>query len=242
MLENSKMHFGPYALQLADEFFNKQMKNIESKIDPSKQDEQEKISYVKMEYFLYGVAEADRVIEQLKSMEVRMDTLAKEADSKYRDAEELKPSGMASGYNNRHQNLHVGGNYQEDKLKQARIKKSYEKKLADANKAEESLKEQRFEISSKETQLLLIFRELMSFDFYVADHYFERDFLELKREKKIAQERYIVPLQTFWKPIEFNEYFEYEKFGKTYGISQPISGHYETDLTDRKYFKQIHPI
>ena len=62
MLDQCKMHFGPYALQLAEEYFNKQMKRFEAKMDPSKKDEQEKISFVKMEYFLYGVAEANRII------------------------------------------------------------------------------------------------------------------------------------------------------------------------------------
>ena len=33
------MHFGPYALQLAEEYFNKQMKRFEAKIDPAKKDE-----------------------------------------------------------------------------------------------------------------------------------------------------------------------------------------------------------
>ena len=109
--------------------------------------------------------------------------------------------------------------------------------MSDARKAEESLKTQRYEISAKETELLLVFRELMSYDFYVPDHYFDREALELKREKKLAQERYVVPVQTFWKPLEINEYFEYEKFGKTYGISQPVNGYYETDLTDKTYFR-----
>ena len=111
MLENSKMRFGPYALQLADEFFNKQMRKIEAKVDPSKLDEQEKISYVKMEYFLYGVAEADRIIEQLKSMEVRMNTLAQEADRKYGEAQELAPSGLGAGYAAAHH-----ANYREERL------------------------------------------------------------------------------------------------------------------------------
>lgn len=39
MLDQCKMHFGPYALQLAEEYFNKQMKRFEAKIDPAKKDE-----------------------------------------------------------------------------------------------------------------------------------------------------------------------------------------------------------
>lgn len=114
--------------------------------------------------------------------------------------------------------------------------------MADATRAEEALKAQRYEISSKETELLLVFRELMAYDFYVPDYYFDREALELRRERKQAQERYVVPLQTFWKPLEVNEYFEYEKAGRTYGLSQSINGHYETDLTDKRYFRQIHPV
>ena len=86
MLERSKMHFGPYAIQLAEEFFKKQMKMFQAKIDPSTQDEQEKISFVKMEYFPYGIAEADRLVLQLKSMEVRINKLAEDADNKAQDA------------------------------------------------------------------------------------------------------------------------------------------------------------
>ena len=52
------------------------------KLDPSKADEQEKISFVKMEYYLYGVAEAARLIEQLESMEVHINKLAQEADTR----------------------------------------------------------------------------------------------------------------------------------------------------------------
>ena len=52
------------------------MKKFETKLDPKKKEEQEKISFVKMEYFLYGVAEANRLIEQIKCMEVRINRLA----------------------------------------------------------------------------------------------------------------------------------------------------------------------
>ena len=90
MLEKSKMHFGPYALQLAEEFFNSQMKRYQAKINPSGQDVQEKISFVKMEYFLYGVAEADRLIEQLKCMERRINRLAQDCEMKDQEVETLR--------------------------------------------------------------------------------------------------------------------------------------------------------
>jgi len=83
MLERSKMHFGPYALQLAEEFFDNQMKRHQAMLKgKTRADEQEKISFVKMEYFLYGVAEANRLIEQLKCMEVRINRQAREVEIK----------------------------------------------------------------------------------------------------------------------------------------------------------------
>ena len=58
-------------------------------MDPKKADEQEKISFVKMEYYLYGVAEAARLIDQLESMEVQINKLAGEADTAQQEAEHL---------------------------------------------------------------------------------------------------------------------------------------------------------
>ena len=48
--------------------------------NPGKNFGQEKISFVKMEYFLFGVAEADRLIEQLKVMEVTINMLQDELE------------------------------------------------------------------------------------------------------------------------------------------------------------------
>ena len=68
------------------------MRKFEIKLDPSKKEEQEKISFVKMEYFLYGCSEANRLIEQLKSMELRINDLAQDADNKEQEADSLKLS------------------------------------------------------------------------------------------------------------------------------------------------------
>ena len=38
-------------------------------------DEQERISFIKMEYFLYGVVEADLLIEQIKCMETTINEM-----------------------------------------------------------------------------------------------------------------------------------------------------------------------
>ena len=92
MLNKSKMKFGPYAVQLAEEFFDKQMKKMEQEVRGVNPDEQEKISFLKMEMFLYGISEADRLIEQLKSMEKRINKLAQEADNKAEEERALRYS------------------------------------------------------------------------------------------------------------------------------------------------------
>ena len=47
--------------------------------------EQEKMSFVKMEYFLYGVSEANRLIEQLKVMEVEINNVQVSIGEKSRE-------------------------------------------------------------------------------------------------------------------------------------------------------------
>ena len=90
MLEESKVRFGPYAIQLAEEFFQTQLKRQQMKTNPNAvKDDQEKISFVKMEYFLYGVAEADRLIEQIKGMEVAINSLTDVLDHHQRVVDDL---------------------------------------------------------------------------------------------------------------------------------------------------------
>ncbi len=78
-LEESKIKFGPYALKVAEDYIRKQ--RLEQELNQKTgADAQEKISFVKMEYFLFGVVEADLLIEQLKHMERRINQLMDEQD------------------------------------------------------------------------------------------------------------------------------------------------------------------
>ena len=49
--------------------------------------------------------------------------------------------------------------------------------------AKQEIADYRFEITTKETELLQIFKELISCDFYVADDYFERTEADLLARK-----------------------------------------------------------
>ena len=57
-------------------------------------------------------------------------------------------------------------------------------------------------MSQKETELLFIFRELMSVNFFVPDINFDRELQAQRKQEKLKQESYIIPLKVFWRPIE----------------------------------------
>lgn len=79
---------------------------------------------------------------------------------------------------------------QDDQLEKAT--KAFDQKAAEVT-------DFRFHISIKESELLLVFREIEACDFYVPDAIFEQQVNpEAKRKKK---EQYIVPMETFWKPV-----------------------------------------
>ena len=67
----------------------------------------------------------------------------------------------------------------------------------------------------------------MAYDFYAPDHLFDRERLQREREHKEATEQYVVPLHTFWRPLELAS-ADIEKF--------------ETDFNDKKYFKKVNPM
>jgi hypothetical protein len=49
----------------------------------------------------------------------------------------------------------------------------------------------RFDISAKETELVLILRELLTWDYFAPDHYFEENYLIQKEKSKVENEQYI---------------------------------------------------
>ena len=68
----------------------------------------------------------------------------------------------------------------------------------------------------------MVFRELMSYDYYVPDLFFDKEMLTRKKENKVVAEKFVMPLKTFWRPIELDEYYEH-------------------DLKDKRYMKKVNP-
>ena len=60
----------------------------------------------------------------------------------------------------------------------------------------------------------------MSCNFFVPDHYFDKKLLLERREKKLKQESYTIPLNVFWRPVELKD----------------LQENYDFNFGDRKYF------
>ena len=63
---------GPYSIKMASDFLKM--------IERQKSSQQEKISCVKMEYFLYAVSDAHRCVIDLKQMEARINKMQDELE------------------------------------------------------------------------------------------------------------------------------------------------------------------
>ena len=83
-------------------------------------------------------------------------------------------------------------------------------------------------MSQKETELLFIFRELMSVNFFVPDIHFDRELQAQRQKQKLKQESYIIPLKVFWRPIETKDLkYDYE---------------YNLNSADPKYRVRLNPM
>lgn len=67
MLKQTQSYLGPYSIKLAHEYLKRFEREEKSR--------QERISFVKMEYFLFGVSEAYRTVQELKLMESRINAV-----------------------------------------------------------------------------------------------------------------------------------------------------------------------
>ena len=84
------------------------------------------------------------------------------------------------------------------------MRQSLQKQHFDASEKRDNarlvMQDYRLKISTKETELLLVFRELIAWDFLVDDIYFEN--LRATQLKKETAETFNIDISTFWKPVE----------------------------------------
>ncbi len=71
VLKETQSYLGPYSIKMAHDY----LKSLETS-----RKQQEKISFVKMEYFLYAVTQAHGLVNELKQMDVRHNELSDELE------------------------------------------------------------------------------------------------------------------------------------------------------------------
>ena len=124
--------------------------------------DQEFISFLKMEYFLKGVSEANHVVKKLKFMEEQINELNENADKMQLDQISLQ---------NQIRQLPLDSRFAEDrKVLQARNSEMSAKIVS----AKQTINDHRHQISIQESELLLIFKELIYCDIFVPDDYFDQ--------------------------------------------------------------------
>ena len=78
---------------------------------------------------------------------------------------------------------------------------------AEISRLERSIDDIRFRMAQRETELLIVFRELMCWDIFAPEHYFDGD--QLTKQDKwntdAANNDFLVPLTTFWRPIALDD-------------------------------------
>ncbi len=63
----------------------------------------------------------------------------------------------------------------------------------------------RYQMASIETELLQVFRELIAYDYFAPEHYFDGDRVVFKEDSNMEQ-KIVVPLATFWRPVVASEH------------------------------------
>lgn len=77
ILRQTQTYLGPYSIKMAHDYIKR--------FEREEKTRQERISFVKMEYFLYGVTEAYRTVEELKLMESKLNAVTDELEIRRKD-------------------------------------------------------------------------------------------------------------------------------------------------------------
>jgi hypothetical protein len=65
---------------------------------------------------------------------------------------------------------------------------------------------------------VLIFRELMSWDFSVPDYYFDENLMLDRKMQEQLKETYLLPTRTFWRPVYFDSFKEPDIMNPTFAL------------------------
>ena len=156
-----------------------------------------------MEYFLYAFSEAFRLMKEITHYTNFISKLEDDIVEHRKalvDTEQMLRRDAANLSSNHH------SSFAEDVLdmKYHDAKKSKDELHEAIAAAENNINDSRYKIAKRETELLMVFRELMSCEIHAPDHYFDGDILLRQgkgvRKNDVDDQIYQVPLSTFWIP------------------------------------------
>lgn len=88
-----------------------------------------------------------------------------------------------------------------------KIKKEINEVKEKARNVSNETNDIRFKMAQSETELLIVFRELMSWDMFVPENYFDGDRL-LKQDQWASSDQnqeFLIPTKTFWLPVVLDD-------------------------------------
>lgn len=196
------MKLGVNARKLAEEYALRLRLEAESKL-AGRDGVQEKLSFVKMEYFLYALVDADRLLGETRQLERHKEEVEAawskangELDRAQRRLEESR------------RDFSLGANRAVAEADRG-LEKALARRRAEGAELRQQLDDINRQMATRETELLMVLEEAAECDLQPPARYFDGDrLLRQGRVERLAAggpEVYAVPLETFWKPIDLGE-------------------------------------
>lgn len=184
---------------MAEEFVLKTQIDVEKKLQ-GVQTIQEKITFVKMEYFLYALAHAHHLAKSMDNYEGLIKELIAQIKEVHQHELNLgKKLAQASMDFSR-------SNYQLLEKAKKQMKDEGKQLKSQISEIEDEIQQARFKMAQVEHEFFLVLRELFEYDIHAPDHYFDGDrLLKQKRFEENKDDEFTVPLKTFWRPVVMEE-------------------------------------
>lgn len=193
------MKFGTNVLKLADDFCAKLEIEREKKRE-GKDSIQEKLSLVKMEYFLYAFTEAYNLSVEIKKYQRVINIFSDQVEALEKEKSQIDMKQT------RARRARDGSSSIMDNAVK-RFNDEMKKMEMEINTCHKRIADTRFKMSKRETELLLVFRELCGCEIHAPEDCFKGDRLVKQGQAAALAEDttddIVRPMATFWRPLYF---------------------------------------
>lgn len=193
------MKFGRNVLKLADDFCAK-LEIEREKQREGKDSIQEKISLVRMEYFLYAFTEAHRLQLEIKKYQRMVNIFSDQVTTLEDEKSQINEKQQQA------RRARDGSSLIMDNAVR-RFNEEMKRVEMEINTCQKRISDTRFKMSKRETELLLVFRELCGCEIHAPEDRFKGDRL-VKQGKAAAlledtSDDIVRPMANFWRPLRY---------------------------------------